>query len=174
MINERPNIVATIPTEDGYLARGLCLVDGFPAEVTLDVDTHRQKYSRFDIRMFDAVRLEWGTIYTLKSEEVGRLPILGNDAETITELNRVADLLWQAANVVAYTARVRQEALDTNDHVRDALTLEAARAARDAAARPAVEDELDAPTIHKGDFVQKGELVEDEEPFTGATEEEQG
>lgn len=174
MINERPNIVATIPTEDGYLARGLCLVDGFPAEITLDVDTHRQKYSRFDIRMFDAVRLEWGTLYTLKAEEVGRMPILGNDAETIVELNRVADLLWQAANAIAITARLRQEVIDTNDHVRDALTLDAARSARDAATRPAVEEELDAPTIHKGDFVQKGELVDDEEPFTGALEEEQG
>lgn len=162
MINERPNIVATIPTEDGYLARGLCLVDGFPAEVTLNVDTHRQKYSQFHIRMFDAVRLEWGTIYTLQSEEVGRLPILGNDAETIVELNRVAELLWQAANVVAVTARTRQEVLDTNDHVRDALTLEAARSARNAVARPAVEDDLDAPEIHKGEFVERAEVEEEQ------------
>jgi hypothetical protein len=174
MINERPNIVATITTEDGYRARGLCLVDGFPAEVTLDVDTHRQKYSRFDIRVFDPVRMSWEHIYKLDSEEVGRLPILGNEPETIVQLNEVANLLWQAANVVLFSARVRQEQIDTADHVRDALALEDARAARCPAPVPAKEDELDAPVIHKGEFVQEGEPVEDEEPFTGATEEEQG
>lgn len=131
-INERPNITSAISTEDGYRVRNLCLVDGFPAEIDIQVDTHRQKYSQFTIQIYDPINGRWGaTVADLKSEEVGRMPILHDEAETLAELNRVAALLWEMANLIVRTARLRQEDLDTDDYVRNRLALAEAKRLRD-------------------------------------------
>lgn len=169
MINERPNIVATVNIEDGYLARALCLVDGFPAEVRIKIDTHKQKYSDYDISVYDPVRQEWARrVYSLDFDEVGRLPFDGTDPATIAELNKIADLLWRAANVIVTGARLRQEQIETDDHVRNNLALDRARAVR-AEGPP----EWVAPQVSQGDFVLHGD-PRDDAPYTGTEPEDQG
>ena len=125
-INERPNITSAISTDDGYMVRTLCLVDGFPAEVEIEIDTHRQKYSRFHLSLYDPVEVRWKHIADLKSQEVGRMPILHDEPETIVELNRVAGILWDMANLVVRTGRERQEEIEAADYVRNRMALQAA------------------------------------------------
>jgi hypothetical protein len=169
VINERPQIVATVNIEDGYLARALCLVDGFPAEVRIKIDTHKQKYSDYDISVYDPIRQEWARrVYHLDFDEVGRLPFDGTDATTIAELNRIADLLWRAANVIVTGARLRQEQIETDDHVRNNLALDRARRMR-AEGPP----EWVAPQVNQGDFALATD-PRDEAPYTGSEPEDQG
>lgn len=132
-INARPNITSAVSTEDGYRVRTLCLVDGFPAEIDIQVDTtHRQKYSQYTIQVYDAVNQRWGaTIADLKPEEVGRMPILHDEPETLVELNRVASLLWEMADLIARTARECQEEINTAAYVRNRLALAEAKRLRD-------------------------------------------
>lgn len=175
MINERPNIVATVNIEDGYLARALCLVDGFPAEVRIKIDTHKQKYSDYDISVYDPVRQEWARrVYSLDFDEVGRLPFDGTDPATIAELNKIADLLWRAANVIVTGARLRQEQIETDDHVRNNIALDTERRRLENEARFREEiPEWVAPQVDKGDFVLHGD-PRDEAPYTGTEPEDQG
>lgn len=125
-INERPNITSAISTDDGYMVRTLCLVDGFPAEVEIEIDTHRQKYSRFHLSLYDPVEVRWKHIADLKSQEVGRMPILHDEPETIVELNRVAGILWDMASLIVRTGRERQEEIEAADYVRNRMALQAA------------------------------------------------
>lgn len=126
-INERPHVTEAINIEDGYLTRTLCLVDGFPAQVELSVDTHRQRYSRFEISVYDPVSLSWRHVADMKSEEVGRMPILNDDPETIAKLNEVANMLWQMAETIVTTARERQSYLDAAQGASEWLTKQKAQ-----------------------------------------------
>lgn len=147
-INERPNIVSTVSTEDGYSVRTLCLVDGFPAEIDIDVDTHRQKYSHFWIRVYNPVQQEWGAnITTMTPQEVGRMPILHDEAETLAKLNEIAGHLYDMATVIFRTGRIRQAELDEEEYVCHRLALDTAR-----------ERELDDL-----EYAEAGRLATDEE-----------
>lgn len=129
-INERPHVTEAINIEDGYLTRTLCLVDGFPAEIEMTVDTYRQRYSRFEISVYPPVSGTWRHVTDMKSEEVGRLPILNDDPETIAKLNEIANMLWQMAEMIVTTGRQRQEELDIDTYVRERVSLDEARASR--------------------------------------------
>lgn len=123
----RPYIESTVNIEDGYLARDLCVVDGFPAEIYIKIDTHKQRYSDYLIKIYDPLQKNWTTIYSLEFDEVGRLPFDGTDPETIRQLNIIAHRLWEAAQLVTIHARERQEEIDTADFVRNNTALDAAR-----------------------------------------------
>src|SRR5690606_10978305 len=126
---ERPNITEAHSVEDGYMTRTLCLVDGMPAQVEITVDhTHRQKYSSYFISVFDPDRREWDRIADMLSAEVGRMPMLHDEPETLAKLNEIAGHLYDIATVIVRTARQRQEDLDIDNYVRERVSLDEARA----------------------------------------------
>ena len=116
-INERPNITEVLNTDEGYRTRTLCVVDGFPAEISIEVNhDNRQRYSSFDLSYYDYVDGRWRSLYSLNPREVGRMPMIGDDPETLVRLNEVATTLWQVATTILRTARQRAEELDLNEH----------------------------------------------------------
>lgn len=153
MINEGPNIVSTVSSHDGYVARGLCLVDGFPSEIRIKVDIRHQEYSTYEIVVFNPISMSWDQVYELNYDDIGHMPMIGDDPDTLIELNTVAQLLWQTANVVMTSARVRQDHLDIELHVRKSVALENSRRDADAVWK--------APEISQGEFVLHGEVVEE-------------
>lgn len=109
-----PCIAAALDTyeQPGYAARALCRVDGLSAEVRLRVHTKYQERSTYRIDVFDADRMSWTTVYTLTYDDVGRMPVLGNDPSAITELNGVAERLWSTANAIVAHSRSRGDQLE--------------------------------------------------------------
>jgi hypothetical protein len=117
-INDRPTIITPVNIRDGYMARSLCLVDGFPADITLRVDTRTPSFSTYSINVFDAAHGQWiECLYTLDSEEVGDMPVFPEDG--LPKLQQLAELLWNAANAIMITARMRQDDLDVGIHARE-------------------------------------------------------
>jgi hypothetical protein len=109
-IRERPEIeAANVHSHDnGYRARTLCVADGHPAEVSLDVNyTDRGAASTYRITVFDWDTLRWIEVYALSPAEVGTMPMIPADA--VVRLNEVATTLWQVATIVLRTARLRVE-----------------------------------------------------------------
>lgn len=131
---ERPNIIATTTTTGpytGYMVRSRCMVDGFPAEVRIRVNTQRPDLGEFDIRVFDPIKLEWVVVYEIEPDEVGHFPSpIGDDPGTLAALNLIATSMWEIATDTMSIARERQLAVD-------AATKAAARYAIDHAASAA-------------------------------------
>lgn len=130
-IAERPIIAGTTPLKDGYMARSLCLVDGLPAEVHIQIDTETPKYSEFWISVWNPLQMTWTSrIYQLRYEEVGHIPpLLIAEPEAMAILNTAAELLWHAASEIIRAGRERQEDLDAACFVRENRLLDHARAA---------------------------------------------
>lgn len=153
MIQESPNIVSTVSIHEGYVARSLCLVDGYPSEVRVSVDIRHQEYSRYDIFVFNPVTMSWDEVYSLGYADVGHMPVIGNDPDTLIELNTVAQLLWRTAQVVVTGAHRRQDEVDVHLYVQKRVGLEEAFR----------KDPWVAPEIEQGNFVLHGEVVHDED-----------
>lgn len=146
-INERPNVTEVHRLEDGYMTRTLCLVDGMPAEVEITVDfDHRQKYSTFRINTWNPDRMQWDHVADMKSAEVGRMPVIHDDPETLPRLNEVAATLWEMATLIVRTGRQRREDLDIDTYVREQLSLDEARAGR---SRIRMDERLDALALNR-------------------------
>lgn len=108
-----PQIATTVDTDEpGYSARALCTVDGLAAEVRLRVHTKYQERSHYRIDVFDGDHMTWFTVYALKYEDVGRMPVLGNDPSALIELNAVAERLWSTANAIVAHSRSRGDQLE--------------------------------------------------------------
>lgn len=150
----RPIITAVTHTDEpGIEARVLCLVDGFAAEIHHDVNTKRQEYNRHIIRVFDAVRMDWATILSWGFSEVGHVPI-HPDAETIGYLTGLSEVMWAQANVIVGQSRVRQEEIDTAQHVREKMAHQLELDAYLDARNVAVEDWNDhTPAVDRGELV---------------------
>lgn len=104
-----------LSTEDrpGYEAHAACTLDGFPGEVILSVNTKRPEYSRFEVVVFDDRRYEWRTVYSLTSEQakhyVGHLGVISDNAETLTQLNRLARILRAGGYSIMRAGRERRQ-----------------------------------------------------------------
>lgn len=152
----RPVITAVTHTDEPSIeTRVLCLVDGYAAEILHDVNTKRQEYNRHNLRVFDAVRMEWSTILSWGFAEVGHVPI-HPDSETIGYLNGLSEVMWAQANVIVGQSRARQEEIDTAQHVREKmahqLELDAYLDARHVVA---TQDDWDdrTPAVERGELV---------------------
>lgn len=111
--NQRPHITEVVTTDEpGYRVRTLCHVDGFPAYVDLDVNTRRQEYSTFTIKVFDPTSRSWDVVWNLLPDEVGHMPVIGDQPDTLVRLNEIADVLWHVATEVMRTARQRYDMVD--------------------------------------------------------------
>lgn len=155
MIYERPRINPDqiVRTRDGYRARSLCLCDGYPAEVMIDVDTRQRDYSRAAISAFDPVHLVWNQVYSMDAEHLRDLPALPDGEEGFIALNRLAAHLHSVGDVIVSMANER---------------LVAAEAAEEAAKQAAVADmwerraaakEAAAAYVPAGDLEVGGESV---------------
>lgn len=100
----------------GYEARTFCLVDGFPAQVVAEVNTRKQEYSTYRIEVWTPPESRWVTVYEVGHRQVGDMPLYysafdgqpGNE-DAVRRLQDVADRLHATAEVVARTARLRQD-----------------------------------------------------------------
>lgn len=152
-IPEHPLITAVTPLRNGYQARALCRIDGFPAEVRTSVDTENQRYSEYSILLWNPHQLEWSQVHRLSYDEVGHMPpLLIAEQEVIANLNDVARALWRVADAIVRIGRERQEDIDAAAFVRENTALDEARERFE-------EPEPAALTIEHGEIVQEAEVL---------------
>jgi hypothetical protein len=97
-------------TRDGYSAETFCLLDGYPARVSLHVDTENVRCSNFDIEVFNPVEMRWDSVYSLNYAAVGHLGPLPD----LAQLNDIAMRLWTVAELVLTIAHRRLDEADTD------------------------------------------------------------
>ena len=156
-ISEKPIISRITPVRDGYMARSLCLVDGFPAEVRLNVNTEHQRYSEYWIDVWSPRQMRWALrVITLAFDDVGHMPpLLIGEAEARATLALLAEQLWHDANTIVQLGRERQEDVDAATFLHEQMSLDRARPA--AAPLPIVVH--DAEPVYR--FDDQGTLVPD-------------
>lgn len=111
-INTMPSIKAVASIKDGYMARSLCVVDGLPAQVTMVVNVYKYARSDFYIDVWNPRAMRWSKrVYEIEGREVGRMPVLPDEPETLERMNALAALLWGAAEVIVVGGRERDEEL---------------------------------------------------------------
>lgn len=101
----------TYTDEPSIEARVLCLVDGYAAEVTHQVNIKRQEFNAHQINVFHPAAMEWHNVLAWGLEEVGRVPV-HPEADTLVCLNIVNDIMWRQANLIMITSRCRQEEIN--------------------------------------------------------------
>lgn len=104
-----PTITKVTPTDEGFSARALCHINGFPGEVRLNVETIPHGYVSFTIHLFDPVAFRWMPVDSMTLEEMPR----EENEERLTWLNRIASALWERADMIVRTAHRRQEEWET-------------------------------------------------------------
>lgn len=129
IISTEPHIAAIAEGRDKYVARALCLVDGFPAEVKIDIDTDTPRYSSYYINVWSARDMMWAQVHSLSFDDVGHMPSrISEMGELLVKLNQVAHLLWSVANAVLTGGRERQEIVDRQLFVLKNMDLDELRA----------------------------------------------
>jgi hypothetical protein len=130
-IPELPNITSTIAMPDGFMARALCLVYGYPAEVRIEVDTRTLSYSSAKVHMFNPIAMQWDTVYGLAYPELrtelpsaiydsvdtimgGRVVLSESPGEVLPALNDLALHMWKVAQEIVTISHRRQDELDVN------------------------------------------------------------
>lgn len=130
-IETLPTIAETVSTRDGYRSRVLCLLDGFPGEISLIVNSHIPAHSSYTISVWDHVRGVWVRVYEIEPDEVGHMPIIRDDIDTLVRLNELAQMLHIIASAVLSTARERQDGIDRLAKVADQRAVDDYRFDRD-------------------------------------------
>ena len=150
MINEHPHLTKdhVVSTRDGYRARALCLADGYPAEVDIDINTHTRMYSAASLNVFDPVSMSWVGVFSMQSELLRDLPTLGDTPAAINELNQLAAHLRNMGDIILATAnRTHDHRLANAEVIRQVAVAQHFREQREA------QELLDSPTIANGEFV---------------------
>jgi len=120
-----PAIWKIIQTDKpGLKARTLCVVDGFAAEITHEVDIKHQDYNRHVISIFDPKMLMWSAILEWGFDEVGRVPVFP-ESDTQKYLTGSSQTMWEHANAIVRLSRERQEVLDVEQYTAQRLKFNA-------------------------------------------------
>lgn len=118
-------------TDDGWLYRSLCQVDGFTGEVEIRTHSKHPEYGTFGIDVFDPRTLTWRMVYSLRAEEIPHIPVLEESALPV--ITNVAQMLWSIASAVFKQSRERGQEIDLETDL-----------AREAAQHAVMEDRLTA------------------------------
>lgn len=111
-LDPHPQVGSIVSTRDGYRTVVLAIVDGFPAQIRIEIDTRDPRMTRAAISVWTGTA--WtDDVWQLDADDIGRMPLLhtndGQDA--LDALQRVADRLWSFATVMVPMARQRNEQL---------------------------------------------------------------
>lgn len=145
-INPGPPVITAVRhTDDGYslgtVARVLCVVDGYAAEITHSIRVRNQEQNSHILSVFDPRDMLWQEILRWEFADGGQIP-LHPEEETVARLTEVSQAMWQQASIIAAQSRMRQSELDVQQYVAQQMALQEAQMAAFRAESAAVNDAL--------------------------------
>jgi hypothetical protein len=184
LIGNGPPTIWKITQTDkpGLKARTLCVVDGFTAEITHEVDIKHQDYNRHIIQIFDPRTMMWYPILEWGFDEVGRVPVFP-ESDTTEYLTGWSRTMWDHANAIVTLSRKRQEDIDVEQYTAERLKFNAELIALHETHAYGDNDEYDGSAVSSGLLTQGPEALnrlrqalrgDDEPPYTGTEPEDQG
>ncbi|WP_327118858.1 hypothetical protein OHB12_11665 [Nocardia sp. NBC_01730] len=101
---EQPVITDLRVTERGYRARALCVIDEYPGDITILVDTTAAARSRYSVAVFDPMSLSWRSILRATGPDYPPLPDDPTAGETLAAVRVLVDHLHTTAVWISRTA----------------------------------------------------------------------
>jgi hypothetical protein len=111
VLRDTPTVHQLFTTEahTGYMTRVMCLVDGTPAEIHIEVNNRRPEHSTFELAVLHADSQEWKLLHRMTHDEVkgimGSPGVLPDSPETREQIQAVVTSLHLVASAILRASR---------------------------------------------------------------------